>query len=115
MIVLIFLMFVLYYIYVLFVTNRVIETAKKVVAGEIIVERGTPYDRFGPLGDNIYTCDIKRYFAYCGIKKGKIFITCVNVIDYGNGEVQRGRDWLAIIIEKKDSGEWEAVSTVNKP
>lgn len=57
--------------------------------GEVTVESGTPYDRFSPWGENIYTCDIKRYFALCVIEKGKIYVTCVNVVNYGNGKENR--------------------------
>ena len=114
MIILILIILAAYYIYALCVTNRVMETARKVAAGEIIAESGTPYARFEPLGENMYTCDIKRYFVYCGIKKGKIFVTCVNVIISDDGEVQKGRDWLVILIEKTDEGEWEAVGIIWK-
>lgn len=111
----IFIILAAYYIYALCVTNRVMETARKVATGEIIVESGTPYARFRPWGENVYTCDIKRYFVYCGIKKGKIFVTCVDVTKSEDGEVQKGRDWLVILIEKTDEGEWEAVGTMGKP
>lgn len=106
---------VVYNIYILNATNGIMEKAEKVAAGEIVVEGGTPYDRFSPLSENIYTEDIKRYFAYCGIKKGKIFITCVNVVNSDEEGVQKGRDWLTIEIEKTNNGEWEAVGTSNKP
>lgn len=105
----------IYYIYVLFATNGVMKMAKKVAAGEVTVESGTAYDRFSPLSVNIYTSNIKRYFAYCGIKKGKIFVTCVNVVKYDNGEEGRGRDWFTILIERTEDGEWEAVGTVGRP
>ena len=114
MIILILIILAAYYIYALCVTNRVMETARKVAAGEISAESGTPYARFEPLGENMYTCDIKRYFVYCGIKKGKIFVTCVNVVISDDGEVQKGRDWLVILIEKTDEGEWEAVGIIWK-
>lgn len=55
------------------------------------VESGTPYARFRPLGENVYTCDIKRYFAYCGIEKGKIYVTCVNVANYDDGKENKER------------------------
>ncbi len=105
----------IYYIYVMFATSDVMKMAKKVATGEVTVESGTPYARFRPLGENIYTRNIKRYFAYCGIKKGKIFVTCVNVINSDNGEEHTGRDWLIILIEKTKDGKWEAVGTVGEP
>lgn len=108
----IFIILAAYYIYALCVTNGVMETARKVAAGEIIVESGTPYAIFSPLGENIYKCDITRYFVYCGINKGKIFVTCVLVIISDDGEVQKARDWFEILIEKTDEGEWEAVGII---
>lgn len=105
----------IYYIYVLFATSDVMKMAKKVATGEVTVESGTPYARFRPLGENVYTCNIKRYFAYCGIEKGKIFVTCVNVINSNDGKEHTGRDWLIILIKKTKDGEWEAVGTVGKP
>ena len=36
----------IYYIYVLIETNGVMKMAKKVAAGEVTVESGTPYARF---------------------------------------------------------------------
>lgn len=107
--------FIIYYVYVLFATNEVMQMAKKVAAGEVIVASGTPYDRFSPLGEKIYTCNIRRYFAYCGIEKGKVFVTCVNVVSYNDGKENKGRDWLVILIEKTEDGKWEAIGTVSKP
>lgn len=105
----------IYYIYVLFATNGVMKMARQVAAGEVTVESGTPYARFSPLSEDIYTTNIKRYFAYCGIKKGKIFVTCVNVVKHDNGEEDRGGDWLTILIERTEDGKWEAVGTFNEP
>lgn len=105
----------IYSIYVMSVTSDVMKMAKEVAAGEVIVESGTPYARFRPLGKKIYTRNIKRYFTYCGIKKGKIFVTCINVIDSDNGEEHTGRDWLIILIEKTKDGKWKAVGTVGEP
>ncbi len=105
----------IYYIYVLLATNAVMKMAKKVASGEVTVESGTPYARFRPLGENVYTCDIKRYFAYCGIEKGKIYVTCVNVANYDDGKENKGRDWLVILIERTGDGKWEAVGTVGRP
>lgn len=89
------------------------ETARKVAAGDIVVERGTPYARFSPLTENSYTVDIVRYFAYCGINKGKIYVTCVDVLEHDDGEVNRGRDWFMILIERTEEG-WVAVRTFGK-
>lgn len=114
-IIVVFILFAAYYIYVLHATNEIMEMAKKVAAGEVIAENGTPYARFSPLSENIYTCNIKRYFAYCGVENGKIFITCENVIEFEDGDVEKGRDWLAIIIKRTDDGKWEAVGVDNKP
>lgn len=105
----------IYYIYVLIATNGVMKMAKKVAAGEVTVESGTPYARFEPLGENIYTCDVTRYFAYCGMEKGKIYVTCVNVVKKDDGTESRGRDWFVILIERTEDGTWEAVGTVGKP
>ena len=113
--IIIFVILIAYYIYVLTTTNGIMETAKKVATGEVTVESGTPYARFRPLGENIYICNIKRYFAYCGIEKGKIFVTCVNATKLNNGKEHMGRDWLVILIEKTKDGGWEAVGTVGKP
>ncbi len=111
----VFAIFAVYYIYVLHVTDGIMDMAEKVAAGEAAVEDGTPYDWFRPLSDNIYKSDIKRYFAYCGIKNGKIFVTCENVIISDDGEVKKGRDWFVILIKKTDDGIWEAVGVENKP
>lgn len=89
--------------------------AEKVAAGEVTVESGTPYARFRPLDEDIYTSNIKRYFAHCGIEKGKIFVTCVNVVKHDNGEEEKGRDWLTILIERTEDGKREAVGTVGEP
>ena len=105
----------IYYIYVLIETNGVMKMAKKVAAGEVTVESGTPYARFRPLGENIYTCNVTRYFAYCGMEKGKIYVTCVNVVKNDDGTESKGRDWFVILIEKTEDGTWEAVGTVGKP
>ena len=105
----------IYYIYVLIETNGVMKMAKKVAAGEVTVESGTPYARFRPLGENIYTCDVTRYFAYCGMEKGKIYVTGVNVVKNDDGIESKGRDWFVILIEKTEDGTWEAVGTVGKP
>ena len=113
MIIFMILVLIVYYMYVLMATNNIMETAKKVAAGDIVVERGTPYARFRPLREHIYTVDIKRYFAYCGIKKGKIYVTCVNVVEHSDGEVSRGRDWFVILIERTEEG-WVAVRTFGK-
>lgn len=115
MIIFVFIIIFIYYLYVLFATNEVIQMAKKVAAGEIIVESGTPYDRFSPLGENIYTCNIRRYFAYCGIEEGKVFVTCVNVVKDNEGKENKGRDWLVILIKKTEDGKWEAIGTVSRP
>ena len=113
MVILMFLVLIIYYIYVLAITNNIMETARKVAAGDIVVESGTPYARFSPLGEHIYTTDIKRYFTYCGIKKGKIYVTCVNVVEHSDGTVNKGRDWFVILIERTEEG-WEAVRTFGK-
>lgn len=103
----------LYYTYVLVSTDRIMETARKVATGDIVVERGTPYARFLPLREHIYTVDIKRYFAYCGMKKGKIYVTCVNVVEHSDGEVSKEKDWFVILIERTEEG-WMAVRTFGK-
>ena len=105
----------IYYIYVLIATNGVMKMAKKVAAGEVTVESGTPYARFRPLGENIYTCNVTRYFAYCGMEKGKIYVTCVNVVKNDDDTESKGRDWFVILIEKTENGTWEAVGTFGKP
>lgn len=105
----------IYYIYVLFATNGIMKMAKNVAAGEVTVESGTPYARFRPLGENIYTCNVTRYFAYCGMEKGKIYVTCVNVVKNDDGTESKGRDWFVILIERTEDGTWEAVGTVGKP
>lgn len=105
----------IYYIYVLIATNGIMKTAREVAAGEVTVESDTPYARFSPRGEHKHTCNIKRYFAYCGIEKGKIFVTCVDVINFNDGKVHTGRDWLTIFIEKTEDGEWEAVRTLVDP
>lgn len=91
------------------------KTAREVAAGEVTVESGTPYATFSPLGDHFYTCNIKRYFAYCGIEKGKIFVTCVYVKNLNNDEEHMVRDWLTIFIEKTEDGKWEAVRVFSQP
>ena len=105
----------IYYIYVLFATNGIMKMAKKVAAGEVTVESGTPYARFRPLGENIYTCNVTRYFSYCGMEKGKIYVTCVNVVKNDDDTESKGRDWFVILIERTEDGTWEAVDTVGKP
>ena len=105
----------IYYIYVLFATNGIMKMAKKVAAGEVTVESGTPYARFRPLGENIYTCNVTRYFAYCGMEKGKIYVTCVNVVKNDDDTESKGRDWFVILIERTEDGTWEAADTVGKP
>lgn len=105
----------IYYTYVLIATNGVMKKAKEVATGEVTVESGTPYARFRPLGENIYTCNVTRYFAYCGMEKGKIYVTCVNVVKNDDDTESKGRDWFVILIEKKEDGTWEAVGTVGKP
>lgn len=113
MIIIILLIFIVYYIYVLAVTNKIMETAKSVAAGDIVVESGTPYARFSPWKENVRTDNIKRYFAYCGINKGKIYVTCVDIVEHDDGKVNRGRDWFVILIERTDKG-WVAVRTFGK-
>ena len=115
MIIFVFVMLFIYYVYVLFATNGIMQMAKKVAAGEVIVDGGTPYARFSPGSEYKYTCDIRRYFAYCGIKKGKIFVTCVNVMRSSDGKVYRGRDYFEVLIEKTEDGKWEAVGTFGEP
>lgn len=112
-IILMLLIFSVYYIYVLAATNNIMETARKVAAGDIVAESGTPYARFSPLGEHIYTTDIKRYFTCCGTKKGKIYVTCVNVVLHSDGKVNKGKDWFVILIERTEEG-WVAVSTFGK-
>lgn len=114
MIIIIILVLSVYFIYVLMSTNKIMETARKVAAGDIVVERGTPYARFSPVNERIYTVDVKRYFAYCGVNKGKIYVTCVNVVEYGNGTVNRGRDWFMIRIERTSEEGWVAVGISGK-
>ncbi len=105
----------IYYTYVLIATNGVMKKAKDVAAWKVTVESGTPYARFRPLGENIYICNVTRYFAYCGMEKGKIYVTCVNVVNNDDDTESKGRDWFVILIEKKEDGTWEAVGTVGKP
>ena len=83
-----------------------------VAAGEVTVESGTPYARFRPLGENIYTCNVTRYFAYCGMEKGKIYVTCVNVVKNDDDTESKGRDWFVILVERTLDGTWESVGTV---
>lgn len=114
-IILVLIIIFIYYIYVLFATNGIMKMAKKVAAGEVTVESGTPYARFRPLGENIYTCNVTRYFAYCGMEKGKIYVTCVNVVKNDDDTESKGRDWFVILIERTEDGTWEAADTVGKP
>lgn len=51
MIIFVLIIIFIYYIYVLSATNGVMKMAKKVAAGEVTVESGTPYARFRPLGE----------------------------------------------------------------
>lgn len=107
--------FFIYYIYCLYVTKDIMDYANRVAQGEIIVESGTPYARFRWKGENYYSYDIKRYFTYCGLKKGRIYVTCMDIVAVdSDGTVHGGRDWFYIAIEKVD-GEWEAVRCVPEP
>lgn len=115
MVIIFFVILIAYYIYVMIATNGIMKEARKVAAGEVTVESDTPYARFSPRGEHKHTCNIKRYFAYCGIEKGKIFVTCVDVINFNDGKVHTGRDWLTIFIEKTEDGEWEAVRIFSQP
>lgn len=63
-----------YYVYCLYVTKDIMDYANRVAQGEIVAESRTPYGRFRWKGENDYTYDIKRYFTYCGLTRGRIYI-----------------------------------------
>lgn len=97
-----------YYIYELFVTNDIVDIARKVAIGDVNVERGTPYAIFGPAGKDDYSCNIKRCFVLCGLKEGRIWLTWINVAG-DDGKLSKSRDWCELLIKKNDDGKWVAV------
>lgn len=103
-----------YYVYCLYVTKDIMDYANRVAQGEIVAESRTPYGRFRWKGENDYTYDIKRYFTYCGLTRGRIYITCKDRLVDSDGKLHESRDWFYIVIEKED-GEWRAVKCVIEP
>lgn len=102
-----------YHLYCLYATEDIMDDIDKASKGEIEVESGSPYAGFQ--GDeNDCTYDIVRYFTYCGLKEGKIYITCKDRYVFDDGEVSESSDWFYIEIEKAD-GKWRAVRCVGEP
>ena len=107
--------FFIYYVYCLYVTKDIMDYANRVAQGEITVESRNPYATFCWNGENDYTYDIKRYFTYCGLTQGRIYVTCMQRVAVDDdGTIHESRDWFYIEIEKGD-GKWKAVRCVGEP
>ena len=113
-----------YYLYIVIDTHNIMVKLKKIENGEIVYdfESKNPLARFGRENGSIQvdvasvtrTYGIRRYFTWCWGRKGQIWLTCVDKIEWEDGRICEGRDWCSLKIEKIN-GTWEVVQYINQP
>lgn len=116
----------LYYVAIVIDTREVMMQLKRIENGEISFawDSEEPLARFSnePLPRTFpiemesehSTYKIRRYFTWCWGKKGRIWGTCIDRIEWADGKIHEAKDWYSLVIEK-ENGEWKVVKCIGEP